>query len=169
MMTQEASMYRLTLSVFVVAAALTAQAQLRIPSALAEEHEEIHAALSRAERVGGQTGVAAKAVAKVLHPHFEREQQIALPPLGVLQNVANGKQDPNLSRAVNLSRQLARELPAMLAEHRKIGAALQRLERVATREHRPEQAELARRILQHAKTEEQVTYPAAILIAKLKV
>ena len=55
-----------------------------IPSSLKLEHEEFHAELVKATRAGGRVGDAAKAVAKVLHEHFVKEEEFALPPLGLL-------------------------------------------------------------------------------------
>ena len=49
-----------------------------IPASMRAEHEEIHAALERATQATGRVGEAARALAKVLHPHFVREDQIAL-------------------------------------------------------------------------------------------
>ena len=57
---------------------------LEIPESMRIEHGEIHAALERATGVPGRVGEAARALAAVLHPHFEREEEIALPPLGLL-------------------------------------------------------------------------------------
>ena len=47
------------------------------------EHDELHADLVKATKAGGQAGEAAKAVAKVLHNHFHKEEEYALPPLGL--------------------------------------------------------------------------------------
>jgi hypothetical protein len=51
----------------------------------------------------------------------------------------------------------------MLEEHGQIRGALANLESAAQAENRPEEARLARQIMVHAQTEEQLTYPAAIL------
>jgi len=64
---------------------------LMIPQSLQTEHEEIHEALTNATRAPGRVGAAAKELAAVLHPHFERENQIALPPLGLLAPLAAGQ------------------------------------------------------------------------------
>ena len=48
-----------------------------------EEHEELHAELAKATKMRGKVGEAAKKVAEVLHPHFEKENEIALPVVGV--------------------------------------------------------------------------------------
>ena len=49
----------------------------KTPKSLKTEHEELHAELSRAEKAGGATGEAAKAVAASLHPHFLKEEEYA--------------------------------------------------------------------------------------------
>ncbi len=144
----------------------TIAAKIRTPEPLRIEHEELHQALAEATRAPGRTGEAAREVARVLHPHFLREDEIALPPLGLLEELASGRVTPDMAEVLALTDVLARELPHMLAEHGAIRAALEKLEAVARAEHRPDQARLARQIMLHAQAEEQVTYPAAILIGE---
>ena len=48
-------------------------ALVRTPEAVHEEHLEIHAALERATHEPGQLGAAARGLAAVLDPHFQRE------------------------------------------------------------------------------------------------
>jgi hypothetical protein len=55
-----------------------------------KEHEELHSELEKATREKGAVGEAAKAVAKVLHPHFVKEEEYAMPPLGLLALLAEG-------------------------------------------------------------------------------
>jgi hypothetical protein len=45
----------------------------QIPLILKAEHEELHGELARATKAGGRTVEAAKAVAKLMHPHFVKE------------------------------------------------------------------------------------------------
>ncbi|HET7680205.1 MAG TPA: hypothetical protein VFK79_08755 [Xanthobacteraceae bacterium] len=54
--------------------------RFEIPPALKTEHEQLHSELVRATKAGGRTGEAAKAVAKLMHPHFVKEEEYALPP-----------------------------------------------------------------------------------------
>ena len=70
---------------------------LDIPRSIRAEHEEIHSTLVEATRAEGAVGEAARALAAVLDPHFVREEQIALPPLGLLSSLAAGA---SLSEAV---------------------------------------------------------------------
>ena len=63
----------------------------RIPQPMKAEHEELHADLAKATKAGGRTGQAAQAVAQVMHAHFEKEEEYALPPLGILPDLAKGR------------------------------------------------------------------------------
>jgi hypothetical protein len=66
-----------------------------------------------------------------------------------------------------LTDSLKAELPAMLTQHMAIGVAVQRLARVAKRTRNAEAARLAEDIRLHALTEEEVLYPAAVLVGEL--
>jgi hypothetical protein len=81
----------------VMSHAPTATQAIAVPESMRAEHGEIHAALERATRASGRVGKAARALAKVLHPHFVREEQIALPPLGLLAPLARGDFTPRCS------------------------------------------------------------------------
>jgi hypothetical protein len=139
---------------------------LQVPPALKADHEELHSQLAAATRAGGKVGEAAKAVAAVLHLHFVQEEEYALPPLGLLQKLAAGRVTGDLAEALAMSERVRRDLNRFLAEHRAIVAALKRLARAAKQEHREEYARLADKVILHAQTEEQVLYPATILIGK---
>jgi hypothetical protein len=49
-----------------------------------KEHEELHAEPRKATTAGGATGRIAKRLAGVVHPYFVKEEDFALPPLGLL-------------------------------------------------------------------------------------
>ena len=61
---------------------------------------------------------------------------------------------------------LKTELPEMLSEHKQIVATLEVLVKYATAEHHPEVAEFTEKLMLHAQTEKEVSYPAAILIGE---
>ncbi len=143
------------------------KATIGIPYSIKAEHEEIHGELERATRLGGRVGEAARALAKVLHPHFVREEQIALPPLGLLAALARGDHDPAQAQVLPMTDSLRAELPQMLEEHKAIAAATRRLGEIARIAGNPDVARLAEKLLLHARSEEEVFYPAAILIGDL--
>lgn len=140
--------------------------KLKIPETLTIEHEALHARLGEATRLEGPLGEAARAVARILHPHFEREERIALPALGLLQVLAHGAVTPEMNEVVAMTEALKEELPRMLAEHQQIAGALRVFAEMAQTERRPECAELAKDLLLHARTEEEVLYPAAIVLGE---
>ena len=138
----------------------------KIPESLKLEHEELHADLVRATRAGGKTGEAAKAVARVLHEHFIKEEEFALPPIGLLPVLARGKVDQQMRSVLAMTDRLKTELPEMLREHQAVVAALKQLTAAAEEEKLPEHARFAEKLRLHAQTEEDVLYPAAMLVGE---
>ena len=141
--------------------------RVEIPGSIRAEHQEIHASLTEATRVAGPVGVAAKALAAVLHPHFVREEQVALPPLGLLAPLARGEMPEGAASIQAMSDTLRAELPTMLEEHTRIRAAVAELGRVASVAGAGKYVRLAEQLAQHALNEEEVLYPAAILVGDL--
>ncbi|WP_270938709.1 hemerythrin domain-containing protein [Falsiroseomonas oryzae] len=139
---------------------------LIIPEALKAEHDGLHAELARATRLGGRTGEAAREVARLLHPHFEKEEEFALPPLALLATIARGETVPQETArtAAAMAARLQAELPEMLREHAAIVGALDSLSAAAGAEGHAEVTRFAEALKQHARTEEQLLYPAAVLI-----
>jgi hypothetical protein len=143
------------------------KAQIAIPASIKAEHEEIHAELVAATKAAGNVGEAARSLAAVLHPHFVREEQIALPPLGLMAALAQGETSPEMRDVLPMTDSLKAELPRMLEEHKAISAATRRLGEVARAEGNHGVAHLAEKLLLHATSEEEVFYPAAILVGDL--
>jgi hemerythrin superfamily protein len=137
-----------------------------IPQSMQKEHAELHTDLAGATQVPGKIGEAAQAVAKTLHEHFEREEEFALPPLGLLPRLATDEVRPEMSGVLALTDGLKAELPQMLAEHKAIVLALKNLIAVAEEEDAPELAHFAEKLMLHAQNEEEVAYPTAILVGE---
>lgn len=145
----------------------TGHGVLRVPESLRAEHEEIHAELVRATKIKGSVGAAARDLAAVLHPHFVREEQIALPPLGLLLPLSRGETSPEMRAVLPMTDSLRAELPKMLAEHKAIGAATLRMGRIARAQGNARVAALADKLALHARSEEEMFYPAAVLVGDL--
>lgn len=141
--------------------------QFGIPESMRVGHAEIHDALARATKSPGRIGEAARALANVLHPHFVREEEIALPPLGLLAPLARGEATPDMREVLPMTDALRAELPRMLEEHRSIRAATKRLRDVAREEHDDEVVRLAEKLALHARSEEELFYPASVLVGEL--
>lgn len=140
--------------------------KMKIPESLRLEHEELHNQLAELTKSGGRIGEAAKLVAQTLHPHFVAEEEFAIPPLGILSQLAEGNITEDMKEILKMTGRLKAELPRMLEEHKAIIRALDKLIETAHEENYPKAVEFAEKLKLHAKTEEKVTYPTAILIGK---
>ncbi|RYF15337.1 MAG: hemerythrin domain-containing protein [Comamonadaceae bacterium] len=138
-----------------------------IPESLQREHEALHERLRQATQAGGEVGEAAKALARLMHPHFVKEDQIALPPLGLLAALARGESPEEMAGVLELTDRLRAELPQMLAEHQAIVTALDALREAAGRAGRSDIVAFAEDLVEHARTEEEVMYPAAVLVGEV--
>lgn len=137
-----------------------------IPKPLKLEHKELHGELVKAVKISGPIGKAAEAVAKVLHPHFVKEEEYALPPIGLLKVLAKHNMSKNMTNVLVMTDKLKKDLPNMLKEHKAIVEKLKKLVSAAKKEKRPEFVHFAEKLMIHAQTEEEVLYPAAILIGE---
>ena len=137
-----------------------------IPPSILEEHEALRAALAQVSAEPGELGEAGRALAATVGPHFVKEEELALPPLGLLPALAAGEDVPDPARIIELASRLEAELPTMVEEHREIGAAIEVLIQAAEAANRPEYAGLGEEILHHARSEEEITYPAAIVVGR---
>lgn len=140
---------------------------LEIPASIEEEHAGLHALLSQAVREPGALGKAAREVAALLHPHFEREEAFALPPLTLLPALARGEIDAQMSPALEMTRQLREQLPSILAEHGRIVEAVNRLREASREAGVPAYEDFCDALIEHARHEEDVLYPAAILVGEV--
>lgn len=140
--------------------------KMEVPGSIAAEHKELHEELEKSIKSGGKTGAAAKVVEERLKIHFEKEEEFALPQLGLLVMLSEGKITPDMKRAIELSDKLKADLPKMLEEHKGIVDALSGLTAAGNEENKPQAVEFAEKLKAHAQGEEQVMYPAAILVGE---
>lgn len=136
------------------------------PRSLETEHEALHAQLVPLTNLPGKVGDAARLVATRLHEHFVLEEELAVPPLALLAPLAKGEASPAMRSMLAKTDRLKAELPRMLAEHRAIVEALDELVKAGKEEARPEAVAFAEKLRLHAATEEEVLYPAAILVGE---
>jgi iron-sulfur cluster repair protein YtfE (RIC family) len=139
---------------------------LQVPVSLKSAHEGLHAGLKRAMREPGRSGDAARRLMQVLDGHMMREEKFALRPLGLLKALARGETPAELADAAQLVQDFKAEMPQMIEEHRQIAELLRVLAREAETEGKHEYLELAEDLIQHAHLEEDVLYPAAMLVGK---
>ena len=138
------------------------------PSSLEAEHKEVHGKLEKIISSSGDTANVAKQVQSILQPHFEKEEQLSIPVLGALQPYVNGTlTEEAKNQAIQKSKQFKQEYPTMLQEHKQIVVALDNLENTAMNENRQDVISFIADLKSHAMNEEQITYPATIVIGEL--
>lgn len=138
-----------------------------VPEVIRAEHAEIHDQLVAATKLQGPVGEAARRLAAVLDPHFLREEQIALPPLGLLAPLSRREFTPEMREILVMTDALHAELPRMLEEHKAIQAANAAMGAAAKAAGNGAVERLAETLKLHARSEEQILYPAAILVGDL--
>lgn len=139
---------------------------IEVPASIVAEHRELHEELEKSIESGGKTGEAAKVVEERLSVHFEKEEEFALPQLGLLVPLTEGKVTPDMKKAIELSDKLKADMPKMLEEHKGIVEALNALSAAAKAENKPQAIAFVEKLTAHAQNEEQVMYPAAILVGE---
>src|SRR5690349_22944144 len=116
---------------------------IRIPEPLKVEHEELHAELVALTKAPGKVGEAARNVAVLLHPHFVKEEEYALPPLGLLAPTAERGVRPEMRAVLPMTEQWKKDRRQMLAEHQQAVGPLRTLGGVGRVGGRPEAGPLA--------------------------
>jgi hypothetical protein len=137
---------------------------LQIPASIQGDHDSLRTRMKRAMREQGKTGEFAREIMQVMDGHMMREEKFALKPLGLLRILGRGETPRDLADALEMVRGLKREMPQMMDEHRQIAELLRRMASAAEAEGRQEYVALAEEIILHAHLEEDVLYPAAMLV-----
>lgn len=136
------------------------------PQSIAAEHHELHEVLAEATKAPGEMGVAAMRLEAALAPHFKREEQIATPPLGLLGTLAHGPATAEMRGVLPMTDALEAELPRMLKEHEGIKAAAAEFRAAAVKAGRDDYVRFADTLAAHARQEEELLYPAAIVVGR---
>jgi hypothetical protein len=135
-----------------------------IPFSLLEEHAEIVMSLRSAVVAGGALAPAARQVLEIVEPHMRHEQELALAPLRLLPRLAEGEVTADMTPLIAVTDRLRAEMPALRKEHVALRRALEGLWETAWREGKPEYAFVAQRINRHITVDEEVHFPAALLV-----
>jgi hypothetical protein len=137
---------------------------MKAPPSLRREHEELHADLAHAGKMPGLLGETAREVARIMHPHFLREDEYAMPPLSLLPRLARGQVTPDMAEVLPLVARLKQEMPLMIEEHRAIMGAVRAFALAAESDGDEKCIRLAAELTVHAQLEEEVLYPTALLV-----
>lgn len=140
--------------------------KLKVPESLREEHEVFIDGLKSRSTSKDETGVELRRLLKLLEPHVEKEDELVLPLLGALQGMAEGLPLESPSAVMRSYEKYAGQYVNMFAEHLPIRQALKRAKTAASRERHEDVVEILDALAHHSRVEEEVLYPAALLIGK---
>lgn len=137
------------------------------PASIEREHAEMWKLLLEVQHISGKTGSVAERLAKGLKSHIDKEETLALPLLGLLQDIVKGKLSKTTARrAAKIYAQFEKEYAGMLQGHREIDRFLIRLRIVGAEEGHLTAIRFADFLERHAREEEDVFYPAALLAGR---
>ena len=80
--------------------------ELKTPTPLQSEHQALNAEINQAVKLEGRTGKATRLVARLMERHFAKEEEFALPPLGLLPALAEGTVEQEMAAAVTMAARL---------------------------------------------------------------
>lgn len=138
--------------------------QMKTPESLREEHEEIFHELRKLSQLKDETGRSMRELHDVLKPHFEREEELAMPLLGLLLPLSAGKEIEDVEKVLELHGKFRQAYVEMIHEHEQVRGKIAAAKRAAEREGHKDGVELMDALAHHAKIEEEVLYPAALLV-----
>lgn len=145
-------------------AASRAPVKFELPEALQLSHAELTGALAKVSRLGGRTKTVADTIAKILEPHLQHEEAKVLRILGLLAPLAAGKFDLEWIEDISEWEELETNESALDLEHNTLIAAGEKLRAIAREEGAEEVLEFAERLILRIRLDEEVFYPAALLI-----
>lgn len=143
-----------------------------VPSSIKKEHENLLEQIHRITLFRDSAGLVARKLNDLMQHHFKEEEDLALPPLGVLSLLASGEIPEQSHDIIVWTEKLKSQLTHLSVEHQLIKAYMDELRQADTNGSHPEIIAFEKEVHKHANIEEEVFFPAAILIGeylKLKV
>jgi hypothetical protein len=137
-----------------------------LPNALRNEHIALHYELAEAVGSGGKTGTIAKEIAEPIFKHFSKEEDFAMPQLTILLPLARGELDPSMKKMLLLTNKMKLKHSELEREHKTITIGLERLIAAAKKENKPTVVDFAERLIDHTRMEDEIIYPASVLIGE---
>lgn len=137
-----------------------------VPSTIKIEHEFLLGQVNAITLFQDSTGLVATEVEELMQHHFAEEEDFVLPPLGLLPLLASGTIPEQSKEVIQLTEKLKSQLAHMTLEHQMINALMVQLKKVAIQENHQEVIDFEKALHKHAITEEEVYFPAAILVGE---
>lgn len=138
--------------------------KLKVPKAIIHGHANIILELNEVLAIGGEIAEKAKQLRAAMVPHFKKEEDYALPPLGLLLAFTDENWEINAEEAINMAQNLELRLAEMKHDHSHIVDILNELKSLGEKEHNRVVKMFVKTLTLHIEMEDEVLYPATILI-----
>lgn len=141
---------------------------LSAPPSVERAHQELLQLLVVIQRLHGKTGDCATEVAKYLQPHQDREDECALPLLGLLQDLATRKLTlAEARRAARIYARMKEEYPRLTEEHMELFRLVEQLRASGMEEGHLTAIRFADTWERHTQDEDELLFPAALLAGRI--
>ncbi len=137
-----------------------------VPSTILKEHTDLLSQMQAFTSFKDSTGQVARRLYEVMQHHFGEEEDFVLPPLAVLPLLASGQVPERHEEILLLTEKLKTQLSHMNAEHQMIKVHVGELNQAAANEGHSIPAAFEENLRRHAQTEEEIFFPAAILVGE---
>lgn len=136
----------------------------KMPTALEHGHQQLFEEIQEIIAIGGRIGETADSLNINMTPHFKKEEDYALPPLGFLLAISEGRWELDKNEAIKMADKLEEKLSEMTEEHREIERYLNELKKIAEEEKNAQTLSFVKNLTLHIELEDEVLYPATILV-----
>jgi hypothetical protein len=137
-----------------------------VPSSIKKAHIHLLEQIHMMALYKDGSGHVAKKLEDLMQHHFREEEDFILPSLGLLPLLARGQEPEHATDVVLLSEKAESMLNHMSVEHQLINAYVAELKQASAKENLPDIIKFENEVLNHATSEEEVFFPASILIGK---
>lgn len=140
------------------------QGKPEVPSSLKNTHAELLNQLHQFTLINDRSTPFALKLEEVMVHHFQEEEEYILPPLGLLPLLVSGRLPEESKNIISLTEKAKAQMDHMSAEHQLITAYIEELKQASSPENQAAIAAFEKEVLQHALSEEEVYFPATLLV-----
>lgn len=137
-----------------------------VPSSIKKTHEFLLERIRKLTLNKDSSGIIALKLEDLMQHHFKEEEDFILPLLGLLPLLANEQMPEQNKELLLLSEKVKSQLNHMSAEHQLIAAYIEELKKASDKESQTEIIEFENEVIEHATSEEEVFFPASILVGE---
>jgi len=134
-----------------------------LPASIKNEHESLLKQVRTVSQYEDSTGMVARKLLELMEHHFNEEENYVLPPLGLLESIANDQLPKESKEVAMMIEYFKTQRQHLSAEHQMIAAHLKEMSNAAAIDSH-DIKRFIQEVEDHAALEEEVLFPAAILI-----